>query len=101
MQAPILETRAISREPLSPLNTLLWMATYRLSIVNEHFADTADLKATDEVHAWKEAIKSAITIAADQVSHGAPFFGAEVRLETGKTLVGRYVVSVGCSPLKN
>ena len=76
------------------------MATYRLSLVNEHFSDTADLKAEDEVQAWQEAIKSAIVIAADQVSHGNPFFGAEVKLEKGKTVVGRYVVSVGCSPLK-
>ena len=77
------------------------MATYRLSIVNEHFSDTVDLKATDAVRAWQEAIKSAIIIAADQVSHGSPFFGAEVRLEEGKKLVGRYVVSVGATPLKD
>ena len=74
---------------------------YRLSIVNGHFADTADLNATDELRAWQEAIKSAITIAADQVSHGNPFFGAEVRLEEGDKLVGRYVVSVGATPLKD
>ena len=77
------------------------MATYRLSIVNEHFSDTADLNATDELRAWQEAIKSTITIAADQVSHGNPFFGAEVRLEEGERLVGRYVVSVGATPLKD
>jgi hypothetical protein len=77
------------------------MATYRLSIINEHFSDTAELKASDEMRAWQEAIKSAITIAADQVSHGNPFFGAEVRLEEGGTLVGRYVVSVGATPLKD
>ena len=77
------------------------MATYRLSIINEHFSDTADLKATDVVKAWQEAIKSTIVIAADQVSHGSPFFGAEVRLEEGETLVGKYVVSVGATPLKD
>ena len=77
------------------------MATYRLSIVNEHFSDTADLKAKDVVRAWQEAIKTAITIAADQVSHGSPFFGAEVRLEEGEDLIGRYVVSVGATPLKD
>jgi hypothetical protein len=77
------------------------MAQFKLSIVNGHFADTADLKAKDETHAWKEAIKSAIDIAADQVSHGNPFFGAELRLETGGKVVGRYVVSVGAIPLKD
>ena len=53
------------------------------------------------MHAWQEAFKSAIMIASDQVSHGAPFFGAEVRLEKGKTLVGRYIVSVGATALKD
>lgn len=77
------------------------MANYRLSIINEHFSDTAELRATDVVRAWQEAIKTAITIAADQVSHGSPFFGAEVRLEDGEKLVGRYVVSVGATPLKD
>ena len=77
------------------------MADYRLSIVNEHFSDTAELKADDMVRAWQEAIKSAITIAADQVSHGNPFFGSEVKLEEGGKLVGRYVVSVGATPLKD
>jgi hypothetical protein len=76
------------------------MTTNRLSIINEHFSGTSDLKATDEMRAWQEAIKSAITIAADQVSHGNPFFGAEIRLEEGEKLVGRYVVSVGATPLK-
>jgi hypothetical protein len=77
------------------------MPNYRLSIVNEHFSDTMELKAKDPVRAWQEAIRSAITIAADQVSHGSPFFGAEIRLEDGETLVGRYVVSVGATPLKD
>ena len=77
------------------------MPTYRLSIINEHFSDTANLKAKDELRAWQEAIKTAITIAADQVSHGSPFFGAEIRLAQGKTLAGRYVVSVGATPLKD
>ena len=77
------------------------MANFQMSIVNEHFADTAGLEAKDELHAWQEAIKSAIVIAADQVSHGNPFFGAEVKLENGNKLIGRYVVSVGAAPLKD
>ena len=77
------------------------MATFRLTIVNEHFSDSADLKARDEVVAWQEALKSALRIASDQVSHGSPFFGAEVRLEKGNIVVGRYVVSVGAAPLKD
>ena len=77
------------------------MGNFQLSIVNEHFSDTADLEAKDELHAWQNALRSAIHIAADQISHGSPFFAAEVRLESGKKLIGRYVVSVGASPLKD
>jgi len=50
---------------------------------------------------WKSAIASAITIAGDQVSHGNPFFGAEVTITQGDEKVGRYVVSVGATPLKD
>lgn len=80
----------------------LWrMAAYRLTIINGHFSDTENLKARDAEHAWQEAIKSAIEIAAEQVSHGSPFFGAEVKLEENETVIGRYVVSVGATLLKD
>ena len=51
--------------------------------------------------AWQKAIGSAVTIAADQVSHGNPFFGAEVTLDEGNKRIGRYLVSVGATPLKD
>ena len=76
------------------------MRRYRVSIVNEHFAQTGDHDAHDVVEAWQKAIGSAIAIAADQVSHGNPFFGAEVTLEEGNKQIGRYVVAVGATPLK-
>jgi hypothetical protein len=50
---------------------------------------------------WKAAISSALAIAADQVSHGSPFFGAEVTIAQGKEQIGRYLVSVGAAPLKD
>ncbi|MES2120228.1 MAG: hypothetical protein V4513_06575 [Pseudomonadota bacterium] len=77
------------------------MPTYRLSIINEHFSQSGDHEASDPVDAWQKAIKAAVDIAKDQVSHGNPFFGAEVRLEEGNKLIGRYVVSVGATPLKD
>ena len=77
------------------------MPTYCLKIVNEHFSQEGDLDADDNIDAWKKAIESAIKIAADQVSHGNPFFGAEVTLEEGNKQIGRYVVSVGATPLKD
>ena len=77
------------------------MPSYRISIVNEHFSDSAEQEAPDVVKAWQRAIRSALEIAADQVSHGSPFFGAEVTLDEGKKRIGRYIVSVGAMPLKD
>ena len=77
------------------------MAIYTVTIVNEHFSQSGDEEAADDVAAWKTAISSAISIAADQVSHGSPFFGAEVTVTSGKKQVGRYLVSVGATPLKD
>lgn len=79
----------------------LAMPTYRVTIVNEHFSQAGDQEAADVVGAWKMAIASAISIASDHVSHGAPFFGAEVTIEEGNKKIGRYVVSVGATPLKD
>jgi hypothetical protein len=77
------------------------MPTYRISIVNEHFSSSEEQESQDVVHAWQTAIGSAIAIAAEQVSHGNPFFGAEVTLDEGNKRVGRYVVAVGATPLKD
>lgn len=77
------------------------MPIYRVTIVNEHFSASEEQDSPDVVKAWESAIRSAITIAADQVSHGNPFFGAEVTLEEGNKRLGRYVVSVGSTPLKD
>lgn len=77
------------------------MPRYTVTIVNEHFSQTGEQESTDNIEAWKAAISSAITIAADQVSHGNPFFGAEVTVAQGKEQIGRYLVSVGATPLKD
>jgi hypothetical protein len=82
-------------------NGIAPMPTYRVSIVNEHFSASEDQEAPDVVKAWQKAIGSAIAIAAEQVSHGNPFFGAEVTLEEGNKHIGRYVVSVAAAPLKD
>ena len=77
------------------------MATYQISVVNEHLTSSNEHESADVLTALKYAIRSALDIAADQVSHGSPYFGAEVRLEEGNKLIGRYVVSAGASPLKD
>jgi hypothetical protein len=77
------------------------MLTYRVTIINEHFTQSGEQDSPDVVTAWKQAIASAIEIGKDQVSHGNPFFGAEVTLQEGNKQIGRYVVSVGATPLKD
>jgi hypothetical protein len=77
------------------------MPTYTVTIVNGHFSQTGEQEFRDSIEAWKSAISSAITIAADQVSNGNPFFGAEVTVTQGKEKIGRYLVSVGATPLKD
>jgi hypothetical protein len=77
------------------------MPTYRVTIINEHFSQEGEQESPNAVEAWKKALASTIEIAADQVAHGNPFFGAEVKIEEGNKLVGRYVVSVGATPLKD
>jgi hypothetical protein len=75
--------------------------TYSVTIVNGHFTSSVEQEAADVTKAWQSAISSAVAIAADQVSHGNPFFGAEVTLDEGNKRIGRYVVSVGATPLKD
>jgi hypothetical protein len=76
------------------------MPSYSVTIINEHFSQTGEQEAPDDIGAWKPAIASAIDIGKDQVSHGSPFFGAEVIVAEGNRQVGRYLVSLGASPLK-
>ncbi|WP_263973950.1 hypothetical protein [Sphingomonas aliaeris] len=41
-----------------------------MTIVNEHFTSSGEHEAADNIQIWKQAISSAITVAAEQVSHG-------------------------------
>ena len=77
------------------------MPTYQICVTNEEFISTDDHECADKQAAHRQAIKAALDIAADQVASGKPFFGAEVTLEEGNKMLGRYVVAVGASPLKD
>jgi hypothetical protein len=74
--------------------------TFKISIVNEHFACANDHECADVEEAQKIAIKGALDIAGEQVSSGEPFFGAEVCVSEGSKTLSRMVVAVGASPLK-
>lgn len=75
--------------------------SFRVTVVDEHFVAEDDFEAADEQAALAKALRSALDIAAEQVSAGKPFFGAEVTLSRGEAVLSRMVVSVGVSPLKN
>jgi hypothetical protein len=77
------------------------METFRVAVIDEHFISEDDFQAADEQAALAKALRSALDIAAEQVSAGKPFFGAEVTLSRGEAVLSRMVVSVGVSPLKN
>jgi hypothetical protein len=49
----------------------------------------------------KQAIASALSIGADQVAGGKPYFGALVSLREGNKDLIQFVVSLGASPLKS
>ena len=74
--------------------------SYTISLVNDEFASTEKLKCADIVAARKQAIASALAIAADVVAGGKPYFGAEVTLSEDGEERARFVVSAGASMLK-
>lgn len=76
------------------------MPTFRISVINQTFrsSNEHDLPTLDA--ARKHGIRAALAIGTDEVADGHPFFGAEVRVEDGEEMLGRFVVSVGASPLQ-
>lgn len=78
----------------------MFVASFRISVVNQHFrsCNEQDLPTADA--ARSEAIRAALAIGATEVCTDRPFFGAEVSIERNGESVGRYVVSIGVSSLK-
>ena len=75
------------------------MPTYEITVVNEEFSSSNEHECADQQVARKHAIASALAIGAEQVAAGKPFFGAEVTLQEGNKLLGRFVIAIGASPL--
>ena len=76
------------------------MPMFRISIVNETFRSSNHHEAATASDAHQRAIKGALEIGVEEVAKGKPFFAAEVQVENGRQLVGRFVVSMGWSPLQ-
>jgi hypothetical protein len=75
--------------------------TFRISVLNETFSACDEHELTTATAARNEAIKGALAIGSEEVAKGKKFFGAEVKIQQGDELIGRFVVSVGASPIEN
>jgi hypothetical protein len=76
------------------------MAIFRITVINQTFQACTDHELDSVEAARKQGIRGALAIGADEVANGKPFFGAEVKLEDGEEVVGRFLVSIGSSPLQ-
>ena len=76
------------------------MPMLRISVINETFNSSNQHEAATLSDAQQRAITGALEIGVQEVSKGKPFFAAEVQVENGHELLGRFVVSMGWSPLQ-
>lgn len=76
------------------------MPIFRISVVNQTFRASDDHELPSVDAALKQGIKAALAIGSDEVTDGSPFFAAEIRIEDGPETLGRFVVSIGASPLQ-
>lgn len=76
------------------------MPVFRISVVNEHFSasNAHDLPSVEVARA--EAIKGALQIGTSEICEGKSLFGAEVCVEHEGERLGRFIVSIGVSPLQ-
>lgn len=76
------------------------MPRFRIRVVNTDFDDSDEIDRSSADEARAEALKSALQIGVEEVCRGAPFFGAEVRIEDGSDVLERLAVAIGVSPLR-
>ena len=75
------------------------MPSFQISIVNETFTSSNNHDGLSLDDATAQAIKGALQIGSDEVVRGKQFFAAEVTVKSANEMVGRFIVSVGASPL--
>lgn len=76
------------------------MPTFRITVTNQTFSASDDHELASLADATRQGIKAALDIGTDEVANGKPFFGAEVHVEEGDETLGKFVVSVGMSPIQ-
>lgn len=76
------------------------MPIFRIRITNSEFNDCSDSEFTDENSARAQALKAALAIGAEEICRGSCFFAAEASIEKDGDRLGRFMVSIGTSPLR-
>jgi hypothetical protein len=76
------------------------MPTFRITVTNQTFQASNDHDLPSLADTTRQGIKAALEIGTDEVTNGKSFFGAEVHVEEGEESLGRFVVSVGMSPIQ-
>lgn len=76
------------------------MPTFRITVINHTFRASNDHELPSLAEATKQGIKAALEIGTDEVANGKSFFGAEVHVKEDEESLGKFVVSVGMSPIQ-
>lgn len=76
------------------------MPMFHIHVVNSDFEAGDEIDAPEFEAAKRQALRSALTIGADEICKGKAFFGAEVRVALDGELKERFLIGIGQSPLK-
>lgn len=76
------------------------MPSFRITVTNENFHASNNIDLPSLEAARRNGIKSALEIGTDEILDGKAFFGAEIKVENGGKVLGRFIVSIGASALK-
>lgn len=75
------------------------MPTFQISVTNDDFRSTNQHDCADAEAARKMALRGVLDIGVEQVIGGKEFFAAEISIEHERQSVGRFMISIGSSPL--
>lgn len=87
-------------ERICPLVGYSLVPTFHIHVVNSDFEAGDDIDAPEFEAAKRQALRSALTIGAEEICNGMAYFGAEVRVELDGELKERFLIGIGQSPLK-
>lgn len=75
--------------------------TFTIAIVNDEFNSCEEQECKDIMAARERAVGATLTIAAEQVKAGKPYFGAVVTVSQEGEEIASFVVSAGATKLQD